>query len=128
MAKKVLSVIEVAYRATLEEQDDTVLWLTQAMRGAGANVDVLLRGNAVNYAVAGQDAAGLAFGERRQTRPPRIDRDVAQLAEKGAHVFVVAEDLAERGVEPADLVRGLETIARGRLPDLLSSYDLIWHW
>jgi sulfur relay (sulfurtransferase) DsrF/TusC family protein len=128
MAKKTPNVIQVAYRATLEEQDDTVVWLTRAMRAAGASLDVLLRGNAVNYAVAGQDAAGLAFGDRRQTRPPRLDRDVAKLVEEGARVLAVAEDLAERGVEAADLVAGVERIGRDGLPELFSAYDQVWHW
>lgn len=128
MAKKALSIIESAYRATLEEQDDTIVWLTHALKGAGANVDVLLRGNAVNYAVQGQDASGLAFGERRQTQPPRIDDDVAKLVSKGVKVFIVQDDLAARGVERSELIGGIEPIARDRVPALLGAYDQVWHW
>ena len=35
---KTLQIIRTAYRATIEEQDDTVVWITRAMRGAGAEL------------------------------------------------------------------------------------------
>lgn len=128
MAKKVLQVVETAYRATLEEQDDTVLWITHAMKGAGGEFGVLLRGNAVNYAVKGQDASGLSFGERKQTQPPRIHDDVAKLSAKGVDVFYVEEDVSERGIEKGDLIAEAKPVARGRLPKLFASYDMVWHW
>ena len=77
---KTLSIIESAYRATIEEQDDTIVWIHGAMKGAGADLAVLLRGNAVNYLVQRQDASGLAFGDWRQTQPPTIASDLAALA------------------------------------------------
>src|SRR5262249_14571085 len=128
MAKRVLSIVETAYRATLEEQDDPVLWLTAALRSAGAETSVLLRGNAVHYAVRGQEASGLAFGERRQTQQPRIERDLEKLLARGTPVLVVADDLGERGVEPGELIDGIEAVSRSALPVLLDRYDCVWQW
>ena len=128
MAKKVLSIVTTAYRGTLEEQDDTIIWLSHALKGAGADLDVLLRGNAVNYAVRGQDASGLAFGERRQTEPPRLDEDVAKLAAKGVTIFIVDDDLRERGIGHADLVAGVQPVARTEIAGLFGRYDQVWSW
>src|SRR5215831_6625162 len=99
MAKKTLNIVESAYRAVIEEQDDTILWLLAAMQGAGADHTVVLRGNAVNYAVAGQGAPALTVGEWKQTQAPKMDRDVAELMEKRKMVvFVIDEDLNDRGI------------------------------
>lgn len=125
---KVLNIVASAYRATIEEQDDTVVWLSHAMKGAGAAIDVLLRDHAVNYAVRGQDASGLAFGSWKQTEPPRIEHDLRSLIGKGATVYALAEDLAEHGIGGSDLVPGVEPIGMRALAELLPRYDHVWHW
>src|SRR3546814_18412705 len=109
---KVLQIIETAYRATLEEQDDTVVWITHAMKGAGGDLDVLLRGHAVNYGLHGQDAAGLAFGEWRQTQPPRLADDIAGLAGKGVAVYCIPDEEVARGSSESDPGEDLKPIPR----------------
>src|SRR5438128_4498640 len=69
---KYLSIIDSAYRATIEEQDDTAVWFTHAMKNGGADVAILLRGDAVNYAVLDQDAKGLRFGSRAVKGPDMV--------------------------------------------------------
>ena len=125
---KTLSIIESAYRATIEEQDDTIVWLHGAMKGAGAEVALLLRGNAVNYLIEGQQAGGLAFGDWRQTQPPRIAQDLVALVGKGVEICYVAEDLAERGIERSELIAGTQPIAREAVADLVGRYGRVWHW
>ena len=129
MAKKTLNIIESAYRAVMEEQDDTILWLLAAMQGAGAEHTVVLRGNAVNYAVAGQGVPGLTIGEWKQTQVPRMDNDVIDLIERRKiPVFVIEEDLAARGIERGELVPGVQLLSARMLPKQMAEYELVSHW
>jgi hypothetical protein len=129
MAKKTLNIVESAYRAVMEEQDDTILWVLAAMQGAGAEHTVVLRGNAVNYAVAGQGAPGLTLGEWKQTQAPRMDKDVIDLIEKRKiPVYVIEEDLAARGIEKSALVPGAKLLGSKMLPNLLAEYQIVSHW
>jgi intracellular sulfur oxidation DsrE/DsrF family protein len=125
---KTLSIIESAYRATIEEQDDTIVWLHGAMKGAGADLAVLLRGNAVNYLVSAQDAAGLVFGDWRQTQPPRLAQDLAGLAAKGVEVYYIQEDLADRGIERNELINDARPVPRAGVADLIGRHARIWYW
>ena len=125
---KALNIVESAYRGTLEEQDDTIVWLTGAMLGAGADLAVLLRGNAVNYGVAAQDASGLSFGALAQTQPPRPASDLTQLIDRGVAVHIVQDDLEARGIEAGELIPGLKPIARSEIAALLPDFDQVWHW
>ncbi len=129
MAKKTLNIVESAYRAVMEEQDDTILWVLAAMQGAGAEHSVVLRGNAVNYAVAGQGVPGLVIGEWKQTQAPRIDKDLVDLMEKRKMpVFVIEEDLAVRGIGRDELIAGVKLLGSKMLPKLMAEYQLVSHW
>jgi sulfur relay (sulfurtransferase) DsrF/TusC family protein len=129
MAKKTLNIIESAYRAVMEEQDDTILWLLAAMQGAGAEHTVVLRGNAVNYAVAGQGAPGLTIGGWKQTQAPRIDNDVIDLvANRKIPVFVIEEDLAARGIARSELIPEVELLSSKMLPKHMAEYEIVMHW
>ncbi len=101
---------------------------THAMRGAGGEFAVLLRGNAVNTAVKGQDPSGLRIGDRQLSHRTDLADDLVKLVAKGVPVSVVSEDLAERGLVRADLVPGLELVSRASVPDLFEQFDYVWHW
>ena len=128
MPKKVLNIVETAYRATLEEQDDTILWLSHMLKKNGIDLSVLLRSNAVNYAVQGQNASGLRFGDVELAHPPTIDADVASLIEKGVPVYYVSEDARERGIAEDRMVDGLKAVSRKELPGLVDEFEQVWHW
>jgi len=125
---KTLQIVTSAYRCNIEEQDDPVVWISQAMKAAGAELHLLLGGGAVNYAVRGQDASGLSFGGKAQTQPPRIEEALMRLLEKGAEVYVVQDDAAARGLERADLLEGVKGLSRAELPRFFGRFERIWRW
>ena len=125
---KALNIIETAYRATIEEQDDPVVWIIHAMKGAGAEHGVVLRANAVNYTVKAQGVPPLTIGARRQQQGPRLAEAVGGLIGKGVEVYVVSDDLSERGLQSEELIDGVKMIRRADLPALCGGYDQVWHW
>jgi intracellular sulfur oxidation DsrE/DsrF family protein len=125
---KVLNIVETAYRATLEEQDDPVVWILHAMKGAGADHSVVLSGNAVNYAVMAQGVPPLMFGDKVQKHAPRIAEQVASLVAKGVQVMVVRECLSARGIDEEELMDGLTLVKQGALPKVMNGFDQVWHW
>ena len=124
----ILSIVERAYHGTIEEQDDTILWLSHMIKNAGGDISVLLRGNAVNYAVLGQDATGLSFGDVKLEVAPTLDKDVENLIAAGVTTYVVQEDLEERGINSEEVAKGISMIGRAQVADLFDSHDSIWHW
>ena len=125
---KVLNIVSNAYRATLEEQDDTVLWLSQTLRRAGAEVDLLLRAGATNYAVAGQGAASLAVAGRVQRHAPDVHGQLAELVSSGAALFLIDEDLQAYGLRECARLEPSQVVGARALPGLLARYDAVWHW
>lgn len=128
MSKAVLSVIDTAYRAAQEEQDDAGLWFSAACQNAGVDVDILLTGNAVNYAVPGHRENSLLLGGGTVPHPFDPAKDIERMASKGVSFYLIREDAEERGIDPASLIGSVEPIARAQLADFIGEYENIWHW
>jgi len=125
---KVLQVLDQGFRTTVEEQDDTILWLAQSMSGAGADLEVLLSGHAVHYAVQSKRQPGINLGSWQQSEPADITRDIARLTEKGVPVYALFEDLEERGLADLPIRSGVEVVDHDSLVGLYDRAAQIWHW
>ena len=125
---KTLQIISSAYRAINEEQDDTVLWITQAMAAAGGKFAVLLSGPAVNYAVASQDSTGLRMGTWEQANPVNPAHELARMISNDIDIYLVTDDIVDFGLDEQDLIEDTKRVMRSDLPIFLDRYRRVWNW
>jgi hypothetical protein len=112
--QSVLQVLETTYHCGCKDKDDPAFDIGCAMRSAGTELDVLLKGEAIRYAVAARCA----------DRPHRG----VQLLDQGARVFVIEDEAAAQGFDQSQLLRGVQTIPRSGVGRLYARYEHVWHW
>ncbi len=128
MSKSILNIVSNSYRATLEEQDDTVIWLALTLKTNGAAADLILRGTSVNYGIANQSCKALNIASWKQKNPPDFVRDLRLVHERGMNIFYISEDAAQLGLERHELLEFLHPISLKDLPKIFAQYDYVWQW
>ena len=124
-----LCICDQGYRASVEEQDDTVIWMAHMLqRDENTQVALLLRGSAVNYASRSQQSVGVTFGDWTQAHPADFPRDLGRFRNDGGRVFVLESDIARYGLESSDLVEGITPVASDKIAGLIAEHDLVSFW
>lgn len=125
MARRVVSVLRAApgaLRAT-----DPALEANAYAVAEDLDLTVVLRGAAVEVALAGGEVrpaqlAGVAL-------PPAAGwQDLRGLVESGVRVVVEREALVDRGIEPADVVPGVEVADADQIFTVLSDAEGVLTW
>lgn len=128
MSTKLLQVVEQAFRTLVEEQDDTILWLSQSVQKAGADMKLLLVGNCAYYAVLSQRQPPLSIAGWNQKEPSDIRLDLDRLHESGACIYVPRSDLADRGLIGIPIHPAVNVISNDEVVALYEEADLVWQW
>ncbi|MBI3951418.1 MAG: DsrE family protein [Acidobacteria bacterium] len=129
MAKKVLAIFEKPIYLCMEPVDPHLFATAFGAVETPVEVDVLLRDSAVNYAVKRQalkDAKILGLDVQEfDTNPGKV---VEFMMKNKAKVAVVKEDLEALGINPSDLVDGVEVMPRERTFDWVDQHDAYMVW
>lgn len=121
-----LAIVERAYRGAVEVSYFDALYLgIEIHRQLG--LDVLLRGEAVGYALAADAAAPIRIGGHLLTTLDAPRDDLRRLRDAGAGVWVEEDALAALGIGRHRLIDGVRSAAPGELAARWPEYDRIFY-
>jgi sulfur relay (sulfurtransferase) DsrF/TusC family protein len=127
-SKTSLSIIERAYRGSLEEQYGHIVWLTQIMKAMGAPTSILLKGDTVLYAKRQQPRSRLRLGDIDIAALSHYESSIEQLLALQVPVYAWQGDLERLALNPADLVSGVQRLDPAGLIGLIRRLDCVWYW
>ncbi len=127
-SKTSLSIVERAYRGSLEEQYGHIVWLTQIMKAMGAPTSILLKGDTVMYATMGQPRQGLSLGDIHISALSHYESSIQTLLDLQVPVHVWGRDLDRLGLTLEDMVPGVQSLDNAGLIDLIRRLDCVWYW
>src|SRR5262245_29758852 len=127
MAKKILSILSHTEYGNLEDSD-IGLFASAFAPVAGQQLTLLLREDAVNYAVRGQDGTGIKIAGTPIQPGFLIETDLRSVHGANIAVDAVREDLDERGIAPADLIDSVKLMSKKELGKLVDQFDSVWNW
>ncbi|MGW1193063.1 hypothetical protein [Streptomyces sp. NPDC002559] len=125
--RRVLCLIDRAYRGAVEAQFFHPLYGLIDLHGQFEQVDLALRGATVTMAVEEDDyRPSVRLGSTVLDTLPDYRGSVRDLVAEGFNVFVDAEALAELGVSEKQLVPGVTCIGQAELAARWPDYDHVW--
>jgi len=127
MPKKILSVLAHTEYGNLEDSD-IGLFASAFSSVAGQSLTLLLREDAVNYAVRGQDGTGIRIAGAVVQPGFLIETDLKSVQQANIPVYVVREDLDARGVKKDELIEGVQLLSGRELGKFIDQFDTVWNW
>ncbi|TVL88961.1 hypothetical protein [Streptomyces sp. SAJ15] len=120
-----LAIVERAYRGALEVSYFDALFLAiEIHRQLG--LDVLLRGEAVGYALRADPPPPLTVGTTVVEAYDAPREDLLRLRDLGVGIWVEEPDLRAMGLGPERLAEGVRCVAAGEFAARWPSYDRVF--
>ncbi|MFY9268803.1 MAG: DsrE family protein, partial [Candidatus Manganitrophaceae bacterium] len=111
MANKVLVIFEKPIYLSFEPVDPHLFATALGVSDTPVEINVLLRDSAVTYGVKNQKVNVKVAGQDIMLHETAPDKVMTFMAEHGAKISAVAEDMKSRGINKEDLVQGIEVIS-----------------
>ncbi|MCL4460455.1 MAG: DsrE family protein [Nitrospirae bacterium] len=128
MANHVLVIFEKPIYLSFEPVDPHLFATALGTADTPLEISVLLKDSGVNYAVSKQQVSLKILGQEVQEADTTPARLLAFMMEHGARVRVVEEHLTARGLDPGDLIDGVERISEGKIARLVEEHDSVIVW